>query len=114
MTTVQPWYRWHGADLELRVKARTQCREEGVAEATGGVLCVRVNAPPVEGRANKRLLAILADAFGVAKTRVRLVHGVRSRYKWIRIEAPERIPELLKPALGAASGLKKGGKPSKQ
>lgn len=99
MTATQSWFRWNGACLELRVRAQTQCRDEGVAGVTGDALRVRVNAPPVEGRANKRLLAILADAFGVARSRVRLVHGARSRHKWIRIERPERFPEALKPAL---------------
>jgi len=95
------WYRWSGADLELRVKAQTQSRDEGVAGISGDAVRVRVNAPPVEGRANKRLLAILADEFGVAKSRVQLVHGARSRRKWVRVERPERFPEPLKSALGS-------------
>lgn len=110
MTAAQPWFRWNGACLELRVKVQTQGRDEGVAEVTGDALRVRVNAPPVEGKANKRLLAILADAFGVARSRVRLVHGARSRHKWIRIEQPERFPKALKSALGAASRVEKGRK----
>ena len=95
------WFRWSGADLELRVKAQTQSRNEGVAGISGDAVRVRVNAPPVEGKANKRLLAILAEEFGVAKSRVQLVHGARSRRKWIRVESPERFPESLKPTLGS-------------
>lgn len=106
-TPVQPWYRWNGENLELRVRAQTRCREEGVAEVAGDALRVRVNAPPVEDRANKRLLAILAVAFGVARSRVRLLHGARSRHKWIRIEQPACFPESLKSALGAASRVEK-------
>lgn len=78
-----------------------------MAEVAGDALRVRVNAPPVAGRANKRLLTVLAAAFGVAGSRVRLLRGTRSRYKWIRIEEPARIPEALKPALGAASRVEK-------
>lgn len=104
------WYRWSGADLELRVKAQPRSRDEGVAGISGDAVRVRVNAPPVEGKANKRLLAILAEEFGVAKSRVQLVHGARSRRKWVRVANPERIPESLKPALGAASRVEKNGK----
>lgn len=110
MTATQPWFRWNGACLELRVRVQTQSRDEGVCEASGDALRVRVNAPPVEGKANKRLVAILADAFGVARARIRLVHGARSRHKWIRVERPERFPEALKPALSPASRVEKGRK----
>lgn len=106
----KPWYRWNGADLELRVKAQTQCRDEGVADVAGDALRVRVNAPAVEGRANKRLLLILADAFGVARSRVRLVHGARSQLKWVRIEQPKRLPPRLESALGGAPRVEKSGK----
>ena len=104
------WFRWSGADLELRVKAQTQSRDEGVAGISGDAVRVRVNAPPVEGRANKRLLAILAGEFGVARSRVQLVHGACSRRKWIRVERPKRFPEPLKPALEAASRVEKSDK----
>lgn len=106
-TPAQPWYRWHGASLELRVKVQTRCRQEGVVEAAGGALRVRVNAPPVEGRANERLLTILAAAFGVARSRVRLLSGARSRHKWVGIERPARVPESLKSAPGAAFRVEK-------
>lgn len=95
------WYRWDDTTLELRVLAVTGCRDEGLAGVGGGALRVRVNAPPVEGKANKRLLRLLANEFGVARSRVRLVHGVRSRRKSVRIDRPGRIPEGLNGALEA-------------
>lgn len=103
-STPQQWYRWNGTSLELRIQAQTQSRNEGLGDIVGGALRVRVNAAPVEGKANKRLLAVLADAFGVAKSRVQLVHGARSRCKWIRIDQPERVPEALKTTLHRFSG----------
>lgn len=96
------WYRWDGAALDLRVRAKTRCRDEGLAEVAGDALGVRVNAPPLEGKANKRLVLVLAEAFGVPKSRVRLLRGGRSRCKWFRIEEPSRVPEPLQPALGAS------------
>lgn len=108
--TARSWYRWHGPSLEVRVRAQTRCRDEGISEITGDALRVRVNAPPVEGKANKRLLAILAEAFGVAKSRVRLLHGARSRYKWIRIDHPARFPEALESALRRPAEVEKPDK----
>lgn len=107
MPAPQSWYRWNGAILELRVKVQPQCRDEGLAGVSGDCLRVRVKAPPVDGKANKRLLAILAEAFGVAKSRVQLVHGAGTRQKWIRVEHPEIFPEPVRSALDAASRVEK-------
>jgi len=47
---------------------------------------VRVDAPPTKGRANKRLIEILAEYFGVKKSRIRIISGEKSREKIVEIE----------------------------
>lgn len=93
--TAQQWYRWRGTSLEVRIHAKTGCRNEGPDGNAGQALRVRVSAPPVEGRANERLRVVLAEAFGVAKSRVQLIRGSRSPYKWYRIEQPKKLPGPL-------------------
>jgi len=44
-----------------------------------------VNAPPVEGKANQAVIAVLADFFAVPKTSIRLIAGVKSRRKVFQI-----------------------------
>lgn len=46
---------------------------------------VKVDAPAIEGRANERLVEILADHFGVAKSRIRILRGLGSRKKVVEI-----------------------------
>ena len=50
-----------------------------------GILKVKIDAPPSEGRANKRLVEVLADYFSVPKTRVEILRGIRSRNKIVQI-----------------------------
>ena len=52
----------------------------------GGVLRIRLNAPPVEGKANEALVRFLAKALRVPRSRVTLVTGERGRTKIVRIE----------------------------
>lgn len=106
----EPWYRWRGDDLELRIQAKTRSRDEGLGMVTGDAVPVRVSAPPVEGKANKRILAVLANAFGVAGSRVRLIRGARSKHKWVRIEQPPRVPEPLKDLVRRPSEVDQCGK----
>jgi uncharacterized protein len=47
---------------------------------------VRVTEPPLQGRANAALVKLIAKRAGVAKGRVSVVRGARSRDKVVRIE----------------------------
>ena len=69
----------------MRVKPRAkEERIEGLSP--DGTLVVRVAAPPERGKANERLVRILAEAFGVARSEVRVVAGHKSRDKVVEVE----------------------------
>ena len=72
------------ATLSVRVTPRSG--KEGIAGFEEGVVRVRLNAPPVEGKANEALARFLAKALGVPKGRVTLVAGGRGRNKIVRVE----------------------------
>ncbi len=73
-----------GELLEVRVQPRAR-RNEVVGQADG-VWRVRVTAAPEGGQANRAVIALLAEALGVAPSRVELVRGAASRDKLFRIE----------------------------
>ena len=50
------------------------------------MLRVRVNAPPVDGRANDALERLLARALDLTRSNVRVVSGGRGRLKTVAIE----------------------------
>ena len=57
-----------------------------VGPPNGRVLRVKLKAPPVEGKANRELLAFLSKELGVAKSAVSLGSGAKSRAKAVEIE----------------------------
>jgi uncharacterized protein YggU (UPF0235/DUF167 family) len=63
------------------------------------VLVVRVTAPPIDGRANAALCALIAKRAGVAKGRVTVVRGAAAREKVVRVDG------LDTPALRRALGM---------
>ena len=69
----------------LHVRVTPRARRNALGGMEEGVLAVRLAAPPVEGAANKALIALLAEAFGVSKSAVRVESGARSRHKRVRI-----------------------------
>ena len=50
-----------------------------------GRIVIRVTAPALEGRANEALRKLVAKRVGVARSRVRIVRGQRSRDKLVRV-----------------------------
>jgi uncharacterized protein len=75
------------ADLLVRLQPRAR-REEVVGER-GGAVVIRVTAPPVDGKANAALCALVAKAAGVAPSRVSVVRGHAARDKLLRVEGVE-------------------------
>lgn len=72
------------AQIDVRLQPRAK-RDEIVGER-GGVVIVRVTAPPVEGKANEALCALIARRARVGRTRIEVVRGSSSRDKVIRVE----------------------------
>jgi uncharacterized protein len=86
------WYRWLGEDLELHLRVQPRGHRDELIGVQGGHYRVRIQAPPVEGKANGALCRFLADAFGVPLSQVELLGGARSRAKRVLIRAPTRLP----------------------
>jgi hypothetical protein len=70
----------------IRVRLMPRARANEIAGERGGLLIVRVTAPPVEGRANDALCRLLAKRLHVAAGRVAVVQGAGAREKVVRIE----------------------------
>lgn len=88
-----------GGDVLLTVHAQPGARQTAFAGVHGEALKIRVQAPPVDGRANQALQRFLADAFAVPQAQVVLISGPSARHKRWRIERPQQIPDWLLPLL---------------
>jgi len=64
----------------------------------GGAVVIRVTAPPVDGKANAALCALVAERTGVPRSHVRVVRGVTGRDKVVRVEGMEAA--AVRTALG--------------
>ena len=73
------------AGCELTVLARPRARRAEFAGTHDGALCVRLQAPPVDGKANEELIGFLAKELGVPKAAVTLRRGAASRRKVVAV-----------------------------
>jgi uncharacterized protein (TIGR00251 family) len=68
-------------------------RSEIVGEHNGA-LRVRIAAPPVDGAANRELIAVLAKALNVSRSAVEINAGYTSKLK--RVTVSQAKPEILR------------------
>ena len=72
--------------LKLPIHATPGAKRTEPAGAHGAALRVRLGAPPVDGKANAALIAWAAQAFGVPRQQVALLHGASGRQKMLGVD----------------------------
>ena len=69
----------------IRVKVLPRSSRNQVIGKEGDVFKLKLTSPPVEGKANKALIELLAKRLRIAKGRIEIISGKRSRLKSILI-----------------------------
>jgi uncharacterized protein (TIGR00251 family) len=77
---------------------QARARRAEIAGERGGVVLIRVTAPPVEGRANQAVCRLLARKLGLPLSSVGVVRGERSRDKLVEVEG--MTADALRRSLG--------------
>lgn len=73
-----------GVTFTVHVQPRaSRCEVCGAKE---GELRLRLTSPPVEDAANKQCVELIAKTLGVAKSRVAIKAGAKSRHKVVTVE----------------------------
>jgi uncharacterized protein len=93
-----------GDDWLLDVRVQPRASRTELAGLHGDRLKVRLQAPPVDGRANAALLEFLADLCDLPKSRLTLDAGQTGRDKRVRLHGLVESPAALHGALEAKSG----------
>ena len=69
----------------LQAKAKPNARESALEEQPDGTWLARLKSPPVDGKANAELVALVAERFGCRKADVRIKSGAGGRLKLVEI-----------------------------
>jgi len=83
--TSAPWIasRTDGVVLNIRVVPRAS--KTGVAGIMGDAIRIRLQAPPVEGKANKALIRFLSELLDIPKGSITILSGDLARNKRVAI-----------------------------
>ena len=70
----------------LRLKVKPGSRTEELTQLADGTWLARVQAPPVDGKANAAVIALVARHFGLRKAQVTIKSGAAGRTKLVTLE----------------------------
>lgn len=95
------FYRERNSNIELFVRLTPKASADrfgGIETAADGrsYLVAKVRAVPEKGAANAALERLVADRFGLARSKISVIAGHTSRLKTVRIEAePSSLASVL-------------------
>ena len=69
----------------IQVRVKPNARESVLEESAPGIFSARLKSPPVDGRANGELIALVAKRFGCSRSAVSIKSGASGRVKLVRI-----------------------------
>jgi uncharacterized protein (TIGR00251 family) len=71
----------------IQVKVKPNSRASVLEQQDDGTWLAQIKSPPVDGKANEELLALVARHFGCRKSDVSIKSGGSGRVKLVRIES---------------------------
>jgi len=84
--------------IRLSVQISPNAKKTEILGAVEDVLKIKLQAPPVDGKANEALTRYIADTLHVPKSAVTITHGLSSRKKLLEVRAPDLTFETVKQA----------------
>ena len=73
------------ATVRLLVRATPRARSRALRRRADGSLTARVTAPPIDGRANRALIDLLAEALDLPRRDISIERGIRGRDKRVLV-----------------------------
>ena len=74
------------AAVFLQIKVKPLARTSELVQISDGRWVARLKAPPVDGKANEELVALVAERFGCRKAAVVIKAGAGGRMKLVKVE----------------------------
>ncbi|MGG6463627.1 DUF167 domain-containing protein [Solilutibacter silvestris] len=70
----------------LQLKVKPNARAQSLAQGDDGVWLAQLKSPPVDGKANAELIALLADHFDCRRADITIKAGAGGRMKLVTIK----------------------------
>jgi len=87
--------------IRLAVQISPNAKKTEVLGVVEDVLKIKLQAPPVDGKANDALIRYIADTLHVPKSAVSITHGLSSKRKLLEVRAQHLTVEAVELAFSS-------------
>lgn len=84
--TLPIWLNEKADEVIINVHAQPGAKRSAIVGLYGDKLKIAIATPPVDGKANKALIAYIAKTLEIPKSKINIISGESSREKRIRIQ----------------------------
>jgi uncharacterized protein (TIGR00251 family) len=95
----RPWCSALPGGIRLAVQITPNAKKTEVVGVLDDALKLKLQAQPIDGKANEALIKYLAKALGVPRSGVAITHGQTSKKKLIEIVSATLTPEEVEKRL---------------
>lgn len=75
--------------VAFKVKVVPNSSASKIVEVNEEFVKIKLNSPPIEGRANKEVINLLSKVLDVPKTSIEIMNGDKSKLKTLRVPLSE-------------------------
>ena len=93
------WCSSTATGIRIAVQLAPKAKKTEVVGVVEDMLRIRLQAQPVDGKANEALIRFVADTLGVPKRAVALTHGFTSKRKLLEVSDKGLTQEVVRQAL---------------
>jgi len=80
------WIQRRNNDTLVTCKVHPNASRDRIEGVKGDYLEIRLSSPPVEGKANKALIKLMSKCLNVAKSKISIIGGQKTRIKVLSIK----------------------------
>lgn len=74
------------SDLKLKIYLQPGAKKSEIVGQHGDSIKIKVQSPPVDGKANEALINFLSEKFLIAKSLIIIAAGLKNRFKTVCIK----------------------------
>lgn len=84
-------YKTDSSGIILKVTVIPNSSQSCIVGIQEGIIKLKLNSPPIDGRANKEVIAFFSKFFRVSKSSIKLLRGDKSKLKTLKIEGDKQM-----------------------
>lgn len=88
------WLEEKNGFLIIHIHLQPRASKNEIVGVRGDALKIKITSPPVEGAANSLLIEFMAKKLGLAKSRIVIASGEKSRHKRLTVEGLSKIQAM--------------------